>query len=335
MTMNFFNPLKTPGASAVLAFALAAMPVVPAHAQTANFPDHPVRLVVGFPPGTGPDIVARLLAQKLSENWGGTAVVVDNKPGAGGVIAAGEAARAQPDGYTLMLGEVGQLAIAPNSYSKLAYNVQRDFAPISQVVTSDFVLLTNPDRVPARNIKEFVAWAGGQKDLFMGSFGAGTPGHFGTYIFGSAIGIKAEPVHYKSTGDVLTGTMSGDVAATFATVGLSMPNVKAGKFIALGSSGTSRHPGLPDVPTFAEQGYPKVQFGSWYGVVAPAGTPKPILVKLESDVRKATQSPDLKAKIENAGFQVTGTSADEFARFIGSETARWGTAVAATGFKAD
>ena len=214
---------------------LAATALVSASclAQTATpgtYPNKPVRLIVGFPAGTGPDIVARLLGQKLSEAWG-IGVVVDNKPGAGGLIAATEAARAPADGYTLMLGETGQLAIAPNSYSKLPYDVQKDFAPISQVVSADFAFLVNPLKVPSKNVKDFVDWSKQQKGLFMATFGAGTPGHFGAFMFGDALKLKPEPVHYKSTGDALTGLFGGDVQGVFASIGLAAPNVKAGKLL--------------------------------------------------------------------------------------------------------
>ena len=306
-----------------------------AAAQTAAYPQRPVRLVVGFPAGSGPDIVARLLAQKLSEGWGNLGVIVDNKPGAGGLIAASEVARAQPDGYTLMLGETGQLAIAPSSYSKLSYDPKKDFVPVSQVVTSNFMLVVNPAKVPARDVKQFVEWSRAQKGLFMGTFGAGTPGHFGAFLFGDAIGIKPEPVHYKTTGDALGGLFSGDVSGAFASVGLSAANVKAGKLLALASSGDTRSASLPDVPTFREQGFPQLAFNSWFGVVAPARTPPEIIARLEADIRKAVQSAEGKAKLEDAGFSVTGTTSQEFARVIAADTASWGKVVAATGFKAD
>ncbi|MBS0429672.1 MAG: tripartite tricarboxylate transporter substrate binding protein [Proteobacteria bacterium] len=321
-------------ASATLGLA-GALAASQAAAQAAPFPNRPVRIIVGFPAGTGPDIVARLLAQKLSEGWGNLGVIVDNKPGAGGLIAANETVRAQPDGYTLMLGETGQLAIAPSSYSKLPYDPKKDFVPVSQVVTSNFMLVVNPAKVPAKNVKEFVDWTKQQKGLFMGTFGAGTPGHFGAYLFGDAIGIKPEPVHYKNTGDALGGLMSGDVSGAFASVGLATPNVKAGKLVALASSGETRSAGLPDVPTFREQGYPQLVFNSWFGIVAPAKTPPEVVAKLEADIRKAMQSADGKARMEDAGFGVTGTTAQEFARIIDSDTVTWGKAVKATGFKAD
>lgn len=317
------------------AAALLACTTAPIVQAQAAYPSRPVRIIVGFPAGTGPDIVARLLAQKLSEGWGNLGVIVDNKPGAGGLIAASEAARATPDGYTLMLGETGQLSIAPSSYTKLPYNPAKDFAPVSQVVSADFALLVNPQKVPAKNVKEFVSWTQQQKGLFMATFGAGTPGHFGAFMFGEAVKLKPEAVHYKSTADALGGLFSGDVQGVFASVGLAAPNVKAGKLVALGTTGATRAAALPDVPTIKEQGYPTLEFSSWFGIVAPAKTPNDILAKLSVDIQKAMKAPDAKAKMEEAGFRVTGTDREEFARIIAADTITWGKAVAATGFKAD
>lgn len=317
------------------AAALLACTTAPIVQAQAAYPSRPVRIIVGFPAGTGPDIVARLLAQKLSEGWGNLGVIVDNKPGAGGLIAASEAARATPDGYTLMLGETGQLSIAPSSYTKLPYNPAKDFAPVSQVVSADFALLVNPQKVPAKNVKEFVSWTQQQKGLFMATFGAGTPGHFGAFMFGEAVKLKPEAVHYKSTADALGGLFSGDVQGVFASVGLAAPNVKAGKLVALGTTGATRAAALPDVPTIKEQGYPTLEFSSWFGIVAPAKTPNDILSKLSADIQKAMKAPDAKAKMEEAGFRVTGTDREEFARIIAADTITWGKAVAATGFKAD
>ena len=317
----------------LLLAALAA--AAPWAAQAQAYPDKPVRIIVGFPAGTGPDIVARLLAQKLSEGWNNLGVIVDNKPGAGGLIAASEAARATPDGYTLMLGETGQLSIAPSSYNKLPYNPARDFVPVSQVVTSDFMLLVNPQKVPAKTAREFVDWTRQQKGLFMATFGAGTPGHFGAFMFGDAIGIKPEAVHYKTTGDALGGIFGGDVQGVFASAGLSAPNVKSGKLVALASTGAQRTPILPDVPTFKEQGIANLQFNSWFGIVAPAKTPPEIIARLNADIVRALRSADGKKKMEDAGFGVTGTTAQEFAQIIAADTETWGKAVAATGFKAD
>ena len=328
------HALRSVGAAAAVVVA-GLVPATGAQAQAADYPSKPVRIIVGFPAGTGPDIVARLLAQKLSEGWGNQGVIVDNKPGAGGLIAAGEAARAAPDGYTLMLGETGQLSIAPSSYNKLPYDPAKDFVAVSQVVTADFVLLVNPQKVPSRNVKDFVTWTQQQKGLFLATFGAGTPGHFGAYMFGDAVKLKPEPVHYKNTADALGGLFSGDVQGVFATVGLGAPQVKAGKLAALGTTGATRSPMMPDVPTIKEQGYANLEFSSWFGIVAPARTPPEIVARLHADIVKAVQSPEGKAKMEEAGFRVTGTSPQEYARTIAADTVTWGKAVAATGFKAD
>ncbi|MES2912178.1 MAG: tripartite tricarboxylate transporter substrate binding protein [Pseudomonadota bacterium] len=334
MTLSHKSLHRLARVAACVLAATAFLASAPAALAQSTYPNKPVRLIVGFPAGTGPDIVARLLGQKLSEAWG-TGVIVDNKPGAGGLIAATEAARATPDGYTLMLGETGQLAIAPSSYNKLPYDAQKDFVPVSQVVSADFALLVNPLKVPSKNVKDFADWSRQQKGLFMATFGAGTPGHFGAYMFGDAIRIKPEPVHYKSTGDALAGIFGGDVQGVFASIGLAAPNVKAGKLLALATTGPVRSAALPDVPTFKEQGYPELEFSSWFGIVAPAKTPPEIIAKLNADIVKAVRSADGKTKLEDAGFRVTGTSREDFVRIISADTAKWGKAVAATGFKAD
>ena len=319
-------------ALALLAGGSAALGV--AQAQTA-YPSKTVRMIVGFPAGTGPDVVARLLAQKLSEAWGGVGVVVDNKPGAAGLIAASEAARASADGYTIMLAETGQLSIAPNTYQRLAYQPRKDFAPVSQVVSSDFVLLVNPEKVKARNVRDFVAWTRQQNGLFMATFGAGTPGHFGAYMFGDAVQSKPEVVHYKSTSDALSGIFSGDVQGVFASSGMAIPQVRAGKLVALGSTGSARVEQLPELPTMKEQGFGNLEFSSWFGIVAPARTPADVVSKLNADLLKVLQSGDGRARLQEAGFRVTGTSAQQFADIIAADTVKWGKAVAATGFKAD
>jgi tripartite-type tricarboxylate transporter receptor subunit TctC len=255
----------------------------------ATYPNRPVRLIVGFPAGTGPDTVARILAQKLSE-----------------------AARATPDGYTLTLGETGQLSIAPSSYNKLPYDPVKDFATVSRVVSADFVLLVNPQKVPSKNVKDF-----------------------GAFMLGDAVKGKPEAVHCKSTGDALGGLFSGDTQGVFASVGLAAPNVKAGKLVVLGSTGATRTSALPDVPTIKEQGYSNLEFSSWFGVVAPSKVPADIVAKISADIQKIVKLPEGKTKLEEAGFRATGTTREEFTRIIAADTVTWGKALAATGFKTD
>jgi tripartite-type tricarboxylate transporter receptor subunit TctC len=313
---------------------LAALALAPAWAQT--YPTKPVRLIVPFPAGTGPDIHGRLLAQKLSDGWNGTGVVVDNKPGAGGVIAAGEAARAPADGYTLLMGLTGNMVIAPASYNKLPYNPGKDFIPVSQVVSNDFVLLMNPAKVPAKNLREYVAWGTKQpQGIFMGTFGAGTPGHFGAYIFGDAAKIKTDAVHYKNTGDAINGLIAGDVQGIFSSVGAAVPLVKAGRLAAVAATGPTRNSALPDVPTMKEQGFNNLEITSWFGIFVPAGTPNELVNKLNADIQAVLKQPDTQAKIEQAGFTAAGGTRDEFTKLIANDTAVWGKAVRATGFKAD
>jgi tripartite-type tricarboxylate transporter receptor subunit TctC len=298
-----------------------------------QYPARPVRLVVGFPGGTGPDLVARVVAQKVQEGLR-SSVFVDNKVGAAGLIAAQEVAKAAPDGYTLYLGTVSEIGIAPSTYSKLAYDPQKEFAPISHVASADFAFVI-PQSNPAKSVKDYVAWAKTQPTAFMATFGAGTPGHFGAVMFAEAAGLKLEPVHFKTTGDAITGIINGDAPGLFGTVALVAPHVKGGKMRALGTTGATRSAVLPDVPTFKELGYADVQFDAWFGVLAPAKTPPEILDKLNVEIVKAVQSPDGRAKLEEAGFRVTGTKRDEFASIIRDDVARWAKVVKKTGFKAD
>ena len=298
------------------------------------FPNRPVRIVVGFAPGTGPDIIARLVANQLSQQWPEATAVVQNSAGAASLIAAQEVVRAAPDGYTLLLGATALLSIAPSTYSKLPFDPDRDFVPVSNLAESDFVLLVNPDKVPARTPGEFLTWAKAQKDpIFMGTFGAGTIGHFGAYILGDAIDLKPEMVHYRTTVDAIGGLYRGDVQGAFATVGLAVSQTSNGKLIALACSGPSRSTKLPNVPTFKEAGYPGIGFTTWFGIVAPAGTPPAVIAQLRKAIQTATRIAG--ASIEQAGFRPVGSTEEEFARTMEVDKRMWAKVVRATGFKAD
>ncbi|MCW5627601.1 MAG: tripartite tricarboxylate transporter substrate binding protein [Rhodoferax sp.] len=315
---------------AFCALALGATAGTAVQAQGA-YPDRPVRLVVGFPAGTAPDQAARVLAEQLQQNWGAS-VVVDNKPGAAGAIAAQEVARAAADGYTLFFGSTAQLTIAPSTYSKLPYDPKKDYAPIAQVASADLVFVT-PNSVPAKSIKEYAQWAKGQS-VFMGTFGAGTLGHFGAVEFADAVGVKIESVHYRNTGDALIGTVNGDVKGVFGSIALMAPQISAGKVRGLAVTGPERSPLLPEVPTFKEVGYPDLQFTAWFGVLAPAGTPTAVLDKANAEIAKAVQSAAGRDKLERAGFRVSTGSRQVFNDIIRDDTARWAKIVKQTGFKA-
>ncbi|RZS53140.1 Bug family tripartite tricarboxylate transporter substrate binding protein [Sphaerotilus mobilis] len=318
--------LLTACAAAVLA---ASAPVA---AQT--YPDRQVKLVVGFPPGSGPDVVARHLGQKLGDLLK-QQVVVDNRAGAGGQIAAQAVARSPADGYTLLLGEVGSISISPAAYGKLPYDPARDLQGVAEVVRSDFVLVVPADS-PSRSVADFVSAAKAQKDkVNIGTFGAGTPGHFGAEVFGSLAGFAVEPVHYRATGDAISAIITGDVKGAFVSTALAMAQVKGGKMRALATTAAERSPLLPDVPTFTESGYPKADFSAWFAVLVPTGTPTGTLDLLNRQTVAAIQSPEVRQKLQEAGFTVIGSTRSDTERMLKSEATRWSTVVKATGFKAD
>jgi tripartite-type tricarboxylate transporter receptor subunit TctC len=298
------------------------------------FPDHLVKLVVGFPAGTGPDVVARTLGLKLQDNLK-QAVVIDNRAGAGGQIGALAVARAPADGYTLLLAEVGSISIAPAAYSKLPYDPTRELTPVAEVVRSDFVLVVPPNS-PVRDVKAFVAAAKGRPDrVNFGTFGAGTPGHFGGEMFGELAGFKIEPIHYRATGDAITALVAGDVQGAFVTTALAAPQIKAGKVRALATTAQARSALLPEVPTFAESGLPQVDFSAWFALMAPAETPAATLDMLNRATLDALQSAQVRKTLEEAGFTITGTGRADAARMMKSEAVRWASAVRTSGFKAD
>ncbi|WP_026638982.1 Bug family tripartite tricarboxylate transporter substrate binding protein [Bordetella petrii] len=311
----------------------AALFCLPA-AGLAQYPDAPIRLNVGFPPGTGPDIVARTLSQQLGERLK-QSVVVENRAGAGGQIAAQAVARSPADGYTLLLGEVGSISISPATYSNLNYNPTKDFAPISEVVRVDFVLVV-PANSPYKDLQAFIA-AGKQANdrINFGTFGAGTPGHFGAELFAREAGVKIEPVHYRNTGDAVSALVSGGVQAAFVTTALAAPQVKGGKMRALAVTGSEPSATLPDVPTFKQAGYGKVDFGAWFALFAPAGTPDAVLNLLQTESAAGLRAPEAARTLQGAGFTIVGSSRQDLQRLLDSEAKRWSDIVKATGFKAD
>lgn len=320
-------------ALAQAALALGAVAAT-ASASAQTFPDRALKLVVGFPPGSAPDVVARHLGQKLAEQFR-QQVVVENRAGAGGQIAAQAVARAAADGYTFLLGELGSISISPATYSKLPYDPPKDFQGVSEVVRSDFALVV-PASSPIQSVAEFVAAARAQKDrVNFGTFGAGTPGHFGAEVFGDMAGFKVESVHYRSTGDAITAIIAGDVKGAFVSTALAAAQVKGGKMRALATTAAQRLSVLPEVPTFTEAGYPKADFASWFAVLVPAATPGAVVDQLERQVVTALQTPELRQKLQEAGFRVVGSSRADTRRMLEAESARWAGIVKASGFQAD
>ena len=303
-------------------------------AQAQSFPDKPVRLVVGYAPGTAPDILARLLGQRMSEQLK-QQVIVDNKPGAGGQIAAQTIAKAAPDGYSILLGEVGSISIAPAAFSKLTYDPTKELIGISEVARVDF-LLAVPATAPYQNLAEYTkAMKAKNTRVNFATFGAGTSGHFGAEMFGEAAGFKVEPVHYRATGDAVTAIIAGDVSGAFVSTALGNAQIKGGKMRALATTAPQRSPLLPQVPTMAEAGFPKIDVSAWFALMAPQGTPAVILDQLSKEAIAAVQSPETKAKIIEAGFSVLGTSRTDTDRMLRAEAGRWANVVKASGFRGD
>lgn len=327
------HPSK-PRRLAILAAAAALTTLaLPAHAQSA-YPDKPVRLTVGYAPGTAPDVLARLLAAKLSDLLK-QQVIVDNRAGAGGQIAAQSVAKSPPDGYNLLLGEVGSISIAPAAFSKLTYDPKKELVGVAEVGKVDF-LLAVPTTAKARTVADFVKAHKGQADrVNFGTFGAGTSGHFGAEIFGEAAGFKVEPVHYRATGDAITALIAGDISGAFVSTALGAAQIKGGKLRALATTAPQRSTLLPDVPTFAESGFHKIDISAWFAVMAPTGTPAPVLDQLNQQIVAALQNAELRQKIVEAGFSVSGTSRSNTDRMLNSESQRWASIVKASGFRGD
>lgn len=325
----------TPRRTALLGLSASLLvAATPLAAWAQAFPAQPLKLIVGFPPGTGPDVVARLLGQKLGEQLKQN-LVVDNRAGAGGQIATQAVAKSPADGYTMLLGEVGSIAIAPPAFSKLPYDPAKELAVLSEVVRSDFLLVV-PTTSPVQTVADFVKASKARADrVNFATFGAGTPGHFGAEMLAEQGGFKIEPIHYRATGDAVTAIVAGDVQAAFVSTALGSAQIKAGKMRALATTAPARSPLLPEVPTFTEAGLPKVDFSAWFAVFVPAGTPAAVQDLLSTQVAAAVRSPEVRQKLTEAGFTVTGTSRADAERMVRAEAPRWAAVVKATGFKGD
>lgn len=303
-----------------------------ASTASAVYPEQPIRLTVGFPAGTGPDIVARTVGDQMSKELG-QPVVVENKAGAGGQIAAYSVARSAANGYTILLGEVGSISISPETTANLSYKPLEEFEPITEAVRTNFVLVTPADS-PYKTLDEFVKAAKESKEDFnIATFGAGTPGHFGAEMLADAGGFKIVPVHYRSTGDAVTAIISGQVQAAFVTTSMAAPQLAGGKMAALAITGVDRAKMLPQVPTFKELDMAGVDFGAWFAFFAPAKTPDAALSILNDKVVAALKAESVRKVLEDSGFVIVGSSRETLAELLVSEQRRWSDVVKKTGFK--
>ena len=307
---------------AAAAFATAAIAAgTAAHAQD-NWPSRPVTMIVPFPPGGGTDTGARWIAQELSKKWG-QAVIVDNKPGAAGTIGADAASRAKPDGYTIMMANAQVAAINPALYKNLPYNAATAFTPISLVAELPLLLLVN-EKVPVTSVKEFVALARSKPgDLAYSSAGNGSSTHLAASLLESATDTKLMHVPYKGGGPAMQDLMAGQVSLTFLTVLESGPAIKSGKVKPIAVTSAKRSPAMPNLPTIAESGIPGYASISWIGLLAPAGTPKPIVDRISKDVQEIVNSPEMKERLIGQGATPVGSTADQFKALIDGETARY------------
>jgi tripartite-type tricarboxylate transporter receptor subunit TctC len=316
-----------------LIFGLLALLIVGSPVAQTTYPEKPIRMVVGFPPGSQPDTVARLLDQKFAEALG-KPVVVDNVPGAAGSVAAERVAKSAPDGYTLGLLAQAQLVINPSLY-KLAYDPAKDFAPVSQVTVSPIMLVVH-NAVPAKSVKELVALAKAQPGgLTFASGGSGSGPHMVAELFKSMAGLDIRQIPYKGLTAAIPDLLGGRVTMMFSSIAIVLPVVREGRLRALAVTSLRRSSAVPELPTIAESGYPGFEYTSWSGLLAPAGTPAAIVRKLHLETVKALALPDLRAKLADLGMEGIGNSPDEFAAVIKSGIPKWAKVIKESGMKPD
>ncbi len=332
---HIYARLRTVLAPLLTVLLCTAGSVAPAHAaeDAAAYPSRPIRIVVPFAAGGPSDIMARALAQKLTQEWG-QPVVVDNRTGASGIIGADAVAKSAPDGYTLLLSQVGD-TISVSLYSKLPYNFEKDFAPITLAGLTPFILVAHPS-MTAKDLRDVIAQAKAKPGTLMfGSSGAGTASHLATELLKSTAQIDVTLVPYKGQAPATADLLGGQIGMMFNNPITSLAHVKSGKLRALAVSTGKRFSQLPDVPTIAESGLPGFDVGFWLGALAPAGTPRPIIDKLNAAMQKALRDPEVVQRLAGLGVEIIGNSPDDFARVIRSDIVKWGKVVKDSGAKAD
>src|SRR5688500_7294843 len=303
-------------------------------AQSAQtYPNRSIRFLVGFAPGGFTDVMARAIAGKLAESWS-QQVVVDNRPGASTTIAADLAAKAAPDGYTLLMMTDNHVT-NPSLFSKLPYDSERDFAPITLAALAPFLLVVHPS-VPAATVKELVALAKARPgQLTYGSGGIGAPGHLSGELFSTLAGVTMVHVPYKGAAPALIDVQSGQIQVYFGNLPVTLPHAKSGKLRALGVTSSKRAAIAAEIPTVAEAGLPGFELTPWYGVMTRAGTPEAVLGKLNQEIVRILHTAEMRERITGLGAEPAGVSRDEFSGFLKSEAVKWGKLVKASGARAD
>jgi tripartite-type tricarboxylate transporter receptor subunit TctC len=303
----------------------------PARAQ-ADYPNRPVTLVVTVPPGGAADFVARLIGNKLSEALG-QSVVISNRAGAGGTTAAVQVSKTDPDGYNLLLNTIATHGIGPHIYANLGYDPVKDFAPVILIAKLPLILAVNAD-VPAKSVSELVALAKAKpNELSFSSAGTGGAPHLAGELFKSLTGTELLHVPYRGSGPAVIDLIAGRITMMFDATPSLLPNITAGKLRPLAAASPQRHRLLPDVPSFAELGYPKMDIALWYGIVTRGGTPVPIVQRLNTELAKILQMPDVRKALADQGADVSSGSPEDFAAFMRNESERWSAVVKQAGIK--
>ena len=337
-------------AAAACVAALLSFPLSGARAQTGatgspgavlesrdaterGYPNRPLRWIVPYGPGGGADTVARIVGQKLAESWA-QQVVIDNRPGAAGIVGADVAAKAKPDGYTILMAATPH-AVNVSLYHQLPFDLTRDFAAVTLVASFPNILVTHPS-VPVTSIKELVALAKSRPgQLNFASNGNGTSPHLAMELFKTMAGISMMHVPYKSSSQALTDLLGGQVSLMFPNLPSALPHVKAGKLKALAVTGIRRSPAAPAIPTMAEGGVPGYTADTWNGVLVPAATPRGVVEKLNSEAVKLLNLPDLKERLLTLGAETTGSTPEEFSAYIKAEITKWAQVIKNAGIRAD
>jgi tripartite-type tricarboxylate transporter receptor subunit TctC len=313
--------------------AVAVAALLPATGLAAStYPDRPVRLIVGFPPGGAADILARVSAQQLSERLG-QQVVVDNRGGAGGLIATETTARANADGYTLLFSSIPHV-INPHLYKKVSYDALKDFAPVVQFVAVP-LMMASSNALPVQSVKDLIAYANANPGkLNYGSAGNGSSSHLAVELFKSMAGIRMDHIPYKGTGPLITDMMAGQVGLTIASAVPLAPQVRSGKLRGLGVTGPKRSPAFPTIPAIAEtvKGYEVI---NWFGIFAPAGTPKALTARINAVLNEALRAPELVKMLQAQGAEAVGGTPEEFERVVRADFAKWGRVVKESGARVD
>jgi tripartite-type tricarboxylate transporter receptor subunit TctC len=298
----------------------------------ADFPSRPIRLIVTVPPGGAADFIARLVGGKIAESLG-QPVVVENRGGAGGTIAADAVAKAAPDGYTLLQNSITTHGVGPHLYAKLPYDPVKDFAPVSGLALLPLIMAVNAD-LPFRNVQELISHSKSNALNFASSGNGGAP-HMAAELFKSVTGAPLTHVPYKGSGPAVADLVGGRVQIMFDAAPSLIAHIRSGRLRVLGAASTERNRLLPEVPTFGELGYPKVAVSLWYGLLAPAGTPKPVVEKLNREAARALTSPDVRDKLQAQGAEPMPGTPEAFASFMQEEMAKWAPVVKQAGVKLD